>query len=375
MRYFASVVLCLYAVFLPPPVAAQALPPGSYADSCRNMAFSNDVLTAQCKTKNGNWRGTALHKVSLCQSNVRNDDGNLRCTFPDIAAAGSFRDSCIDPHATNSQLYATCRRKDGSYSAASLIHWKACTTGIENDDGRLVCTFPGSKPAGTYQTSCDNIWAPIVNDRHWLRATCRKQNGSYVYAETVLGDCRAAVRNMDGVLDCRRQTATFPPGSYQKTCRNIRSGVTQIKADCQRRSRGAWAATVLDDWPGCVGDISNQSGRLTCMRVSVSMPSNPGGSIVRPNRVICKGDSIPAGFIATNDATQDLEGCASGLYNVWIVSDYENLGENKTLDICANFDPPSGWEEVETIKDPTKCKGFLDVYEDADFNQRRIRRE
>jgi hypothetical protein len=56
-----------------------------------------------------------------------------------------------------------------------------------------------------------------------------------------------------------------PQGSYLNTCTNVGMHGDRLIADC-RRSDGAWRSTLLDT-DGCVGDIANLNGRLSCNRV------------------------------------------------------------------------------------------------------------
>jgi hypothetical protein len=56
-----------------------------------------------------------------------------------------------------------------------------------------------------------------------------------------------------------------PPGSYQRTCRDIYADWNVLAATCKTR-RGEWNYTTLADYRDCDGDIANVNGRLTCTR-------------------------------------------------------------------------------------------------------------
>jgi hypothetical protein len=53
-----------------------------------------------------------------------------------------------------------------------------------------------------------------------------------------------------------------PGGSYQQTCRDIRSNGDRLVASCQRAD-GGWNDTSLD-YRNCRGDVINDNGNLRC---------------------------------------------------------------------------------------------------------------
>jgi hypothetical protein len=58
----------------------QALPSGTYQQSCRRARVNQGVLTATCSSDNGTWIRSSL-LLSRCQpwSDVGNVNGRLRC--------------------------------------------------------------------------------------------------------------------------------------------------------------------------------------------------------------------------------------------------------------------------------------------------------
>lgn len=54
------------------------------------------------------------------------------------APSGSYRSSCRDERVKNQVLTAECRRKNGDYRDASL-DLRGCNGDILNDNGKLVC--------------------------------------------------------------------------------------------------------------------------------------------------------------------------------------------------------------------------------------------
>jgi CVNH domain len=65
-------------VGLAAPAAAQAPPPGSYRESCRDIRTQGPNLTALCRTKRGREQVTALN-VEHCVGDIGNNNGNLVC--------------------------------------------------------------------------------------------------------------------------------------------------------------------------------------------------------------------------------------------------------------------------------------------------------
>lgn len=58
----------------------QALPGGSWSDSCRGATVSGDILAAECLDGQGNWVPTALPVSSCNGAEIVNQNGQLSCT-------------------------------------------------------------------------------------------------------------------------------------------------------------------------------------------------------------------------------------------------------------------------------------------------------
>ncbi len=58
-------------------------------------------------------------------------------------------------------------------------------------------------------------------------------------------------------------SALQPSGSYQQTCRNIKTHGNTLYAECQDTSRN-WHSTQLQDYRRCTGQIQNLNGNLEC---------------------------------------------------------------------------------------------------------------
>ncbi|MDQ0503667.1 CVNH domain-containing protein [Xanthobacter agilis] len=58
-----------------------------------------------------------------------------------------------------------------------------------------------------------------------------------------------------------------PAGTYLWSCRDVSLAGGTLTAICSAPG-GVWVAARLEDYPFCVGDISNRNGGLFCMRAS-----------------------------------------------------------------------------------------------------------
>jgi hypothetical protein len=67
-----------------------------------------------------------------------------------------------------------------------------------------------------------------------------------------------------------------PPGSYLRSCGEVYLQGDTLVATC-RRADGGPRSTSLPGVRGCVGDIGNRNGRLTCNYADAPAPSQPYG--------------------------------------------------------------------------------------------------
>jgi hypothetical protein len=128
---------------------ARWVPGGSYADSCRNVRYDGDALTATCRRQDGAWRNTWLPNAGDCEGNIVNDNGQLECAFgrerdvdrndSDGGPSGPYERSCTNIRMEGYTLKATCQRNDGSWRWSELEYAYDCDDRIRNSNGRLVC--------------------------------------------------------------------------------------------------------------------------------------------------------------------------------------------------------------------------------------------
>jgi hypothetical protein len=59
------------------PTGRATIPPGTYQESCVNIAIRDGVLRATCQDILGHWVKTELH--SRCARDIENSNGQLAC--------------------------------------------------------------------------------------------------------------------------------------------------------------------------------------------------------------------------------------------------------------------------------------------------------
>jgi hypothetical protein len=95
--------------------------------------------------------------------------------------------------------------------------------------------------------------------------------------------------------------AQVPPGSYLRSCTDVRVRGGDLSAVC-RRAGGGMRRTVLPDVRRCVGDIGNQNGVLVCNRGGPEGPPPPGMHRRRCRRLFAEHEELrkrmerPAGW-------------------------------------------------------------------------------
>jgi hypothetical protein len=164
------------------------------------------------------------------------------------------------------RLVAPCRREDGSWQRAELPLPYSCNGDVGNNNGQLVCArYPReSLPQGSYLNSCE---IPGVTKTGLLQALCYDGSGVKRYASLVHPySCYGDVGNNNGQLQCARYPIeALPQGTYLGSCQLAGLNGSTLEAQCYNNS-GYLQYTSLSNVTGCVGDIGNQNGTLTCAR-------------------------------------------------------------------------------------------------------------
>ena len=180
---------------------AQALPAGSYRQSCRNISFQRVSLSAECRDRSGKFRPSRIDSISECVGDIFNDDGALRCSRGALPPPGSYTQTCERQYVGGGYLTAVCRNRDGNFVHTTLIYG-GCVGDIYNDNGKLWCRRNAAPvPSGSYSRSCQETY---VNG-DVLVSLCQERGGllrrtSLVKFQQCVGD----IFNDNGILGCRR---------------------------------------------------------------------------------------------------------------------------------------------------------------------------
>jgi len=275
-----TVAACAFLLFVAAlcgagPVQAQALPPGSYVETCNVPQIDGATLTAECRDRRGQYHQTFMRNAANCAVGIENIDGVLTCAAwtergrPELPP-GSYLQTCSRVSLADGVLTADCRDRAGNYRATTLMDAFRCPVGIDNIDGALTCSAWAERsrpepPPGSYLQSCSRVH---VADGA-LMADCRDRAGNY--RASTLTDafrCSVGIDNIDGTLTCpawreREHIRTeLPPGSYLQSCNRSHMSGDQLIAQCKDR-RGNFHESFLDHAYACHG-IDNIDGTLTC---------------------------------------------------------------------------------------------------------------
>jgi hypothetical protein len=129
------------------PAIAQAGPPGSYQQSCRNIFVRGNTLAATCTAANGQLIRSRLNLASCQNGDIANNNGNLQCNggggYNGQLPGGSYQMSCGNEHMRGPLLTATCPSTNGT-RITSTVNVNRCRrdTDIANINGRLECLYP-----------------------------------------------------------------------------------------------------------------------------------------------------------------------------------------------------------------------------------------
>jgi hypothetical protein len=92
-------MLCLGLLALAAPSIshAQGIPPGTYSNTCTNIAVIDNTLEATCTRNNGVQINAALTNPSGCNYGVANQDGSLVCDSPpQMTSANADGEAILD---------------------------------------------------------------------------------------------------------------------------------------------------------------------------------------------------------------------------------------------------------------------------------------
>lgn len=168
------------------PATAQAIPPGSYQQSCTDIRVRGYDLSASCTAPNGG-RVRSTIGLTRCQGgDIANVNGRLTCN------GGSY----------NGNMYGNRRHHHRHHR-----HGHGDYDDNGNDNGNYNGNGYGGgygggygyAPGGSYQQSCRNIRA----NGGLITASCPDGRGNYITTSIDARQCRGAdIANRNGRLSC-----------------------------------------------------------------------------------------------------------------------------------------------------------------------------
>lgn len=109
--------------------ASQALPSGSYQQTCQNCTFDGTTLSCQCRDDGGALQATSLSvpangTTQGTITDIANLNGTLALQGGTISAqalpGGSYSETCVNCSFDGTTLTCQCKNKAGTYEATSL---------------------------------------------------------------------------------------------------------------------------------------------------------------------------------------------------------------------------------------------------------------
>jgi len=80
---------------------------------------------------------------------------------------GSYLSSCSNARIVDGILEASCRQADQQYRDTTLVNPFGCSNGVDNSNGKLVCSNPPAAP---------NITSQTTQGKTYLKNTCSNNN-------------------------------------------------------------------------------------------------------------------------------------------------------------------------------------------------------
>ena len=158
--------------------SAQAIPAGSYQQSCTNIHVRGDMLIARCNAPRGGTVRSSIALDSCRRGDIANTNGQLTCNNNNGNGYGHRRDG---DRGYGNNGYGN----NGNNSYGS--------NGYGNYGN-------GYAPGGSYQGSCINIQSRGGS----LTASCTAPNGQRITSSINPSACRGAdIANVNGYLRCR----------------------------------------------------------------------------------------------------------------------------------------------------------------------------
>ena len=115
-------------------------------------------------------------------------------------------------------------------------------------------------PGGSYRLSCEGIRL----DGYRLKAVCRTQRGTWRRSALDIRVCDGDIENRNGSLRCSQDDRYYgglPPGSYLRSCTDVRVRRGQLEADCRSNDHD-WRQSKIP--VNACQRFRNRDGRLGC---------------------------------------------------------------------------------------------------------------
>jgi CVNH domain-containing protein len=183
-----------------PSPSQEGVPAGSYQQTCTDISVKNGNLYAKCQDAKGKAHSARLSHYEKCDGEIINKKGSLECSHaPAALPPGPYAESCKDPQMKGTTLHAVCRSADGREMPASLKDANRCAQGVANLNGVLTCVVNEVIPPGSYMATCKDIRVQgttlyaSCNDGqdHWRAAQLRDAH-----------KCPGDISNYHGELRC-----------------------------------------------------------------------------------------------------------------------------------------------------------------------------
>lgn len=178
------------------PASAQAIPGGSYQQSCTNVVVRGDRLSAVC---NGSQGSSMRSSISLrrCQgTDIANVNGRLSCNGSTYSGNGN------DGYGNNGKHAHRRHHRDGDDRSNGDGNG-GYNNGYGNggrDNGYGNQRYGTTATNGSYLQSCSNV----QTRGGMITATCPSANGTQITSTINAARCNGGdIANVNGRLQCR----------------------------------------------------------------------------------------------------------------------------------------------------------------------------
>lgn len=162
------------------PASAQAIPGGSYQQSCTNVRVRGDRLSAVCNGSQGSSTRSSI-SLSQCQgSDIANVNGQLSCSGTGSYGNGNYGKRSHRRHRND--------RGNNGYGNGG------------RDNGYGNQRYGTTATNGSYLQSCSNV----QTRGGMITATCPSANGTQITSTINATRCAGGdIANVNGRLQCR----------------------------------------------------------------------------------------------------------------------------------------------------------------------------